>query len=39
VRNGQDFDVQRHAANGVTELLEHLTFAKSVGKAIGVSTP
>jgi putative membrane protein len=39
VRTGEDFDVQRYASNGVTELLEHLYVAKSVGQAIGVSNP
>jgi len=39
VRNGQDFDVKRYASNSITELLEHLYFAKSVGKAIGVQSP
>ena len=39
VRNGEDFEVQRYAADGVTELLEHLAMAQSIGKALGVNGP
>ena len=38
VRNGRDFDVRRYASNSITELLEHLYFAKSVARAIGANS-
>jgi putative membrane protein len=38
VRNGEDFDVQRYAANSITELLEHLAMAQEIGAMLHVST-
>ena len=37
VRNGEDFDVQRYAAKGITEILEHLAMAQEIGAMLHVS--